>query len=680
MHSGYGEQQQLFMVDGCPPNSFFSISPPPATTSSIPNQQKFYHLPTHQPQQQQHHQPLPPPPQFSHLIHPVPITQQLFHPHPFHLFHHHHSQLGMEHQPTLDNSSSPAPAPGPSSFLDSLMSFKLGVDVDASTAAAAGSGDHVLNEDDVHVLHGDDGSDGSRLHSWRREEEEAAATIKQPFWRPLDIDYINRNNKRPKSPENTTTSGANYSKKSREAAVFLDPSQPNTATAVADSNYKLFSELEAIYKPGSNDGGGGGTPKNNQAGSGSCSALTGDDNHPIHVPGPAICPVAINNDQFYHGSDTSDGGDAMPPPSSTNKSQKASSRRKQRAKRRQQEQAAAITAFFESLMKQVMDHQESLHCKFLQVMEKKDQERASREEASRKEEAARSAREAASRAQERALAASREAAIVSFLEKITGESLELPVESHKGDQECNAMELYNADCGNNSTSAAAVQLSNNRWPKAEVQALICVRSGLEPRFQEPGLKGPLWEEVSSTMETMGYRRSAKRCKEKWENINKYFRKAKDSGKKRSQRSKTCPYFQQLDQLYSMSGSAPPSSSIAGVKNEESSKDINNNHNNNNNNSELLDAIVLVSNDHQSFKFPEMGSDQVNEVGSSAMSAGKGRGNCGDEDDNEDRRDAEEGEGDGAQPEQGHEHQLHFREGGEDLQLHDSTFYFQRLRC
>ena len=32
------------------------------------------------------------------------------------------------------------------------------------------------------------------------------------------------------------------------------------------------------------------------------------------------------------------------------------------------------------------------------------------------------------------------------------------------------------------------------------------------------------------MATAGYRRSAKRCKEKWENINKYFRKAKESGK------------------------------------------------------------------------------------------------------------------------------------------------------
>ncbi|KAJ6694173.1 hypothetical protein OIU85_004914 [Salix viminalis] len=47
----------------------------------------------------------------------------------------------------------------------------------------------------------------------------------------------------------------------------------------------------------------------------------------------------------------------------------------------------------------------------------------------------------------------------------------------------------------------------------------------------------------------GYRRSAKRCKEKWENINKYFRKTKDVNKKRSMDSRTCPYFHQLSALY-----------------------------------------------------------------------------------------------------------------------------------
>ncbi|EFJ27020.1 hypothetical protein SELMODRAFT_66294, partial [Selaginella moellendorffii] len=91
--------------------------------------------------------------------------------------------------------------------------------------------------------------------------------------------------------------------------------------------------------------------------------------------------------------------------------------------------------------------------------------------------------------------------------------------------------------------------NSKRWPKQEVHALIRLRSGMESKFQEPGAKGPLWEEISTSMGHMGYSRSSKRCKEKWENINKYFRKTKDSSKRRSENSKTCPYFQQLDMLY-----------------------------------------------------------------------------------------------------------------------------------
>ena len=91
--------------------------------------------------------------------------------------------------------------------------------------------------------------------------------------------------------------------------------------------------------------------------------------------------------------------------------------------------------------------------------------------------------------------------------------------------------------------------TSSRWPKAEVHALIQLRSNLDTRYQEAGPKGPLWEEISAGMRRLGYNRSAKRCKEKWENINKYFKKVKESNKKRPEDSKTCPYFHQLDALY-----------------------------------------------------------------------------------------------------------------------------------
>ncbi|XP_028099312.1 trihelix transcription factor GT-2-like [Camellia sinensis] len=51
------------------------------------------------------------------------------------------------------------------------------------------------------------------------------------------------------------------------------------------------------------------------------------------------------------------------------------------------------------------------------------------------------------------------------------------------------------------------------------------------------------------MKKIGYNRNAKRCKEKWENINKYFKRVKDSNKKRPEDSKTCPYFEMLEFIY-----------------------------------------------------------------------------------------------------------------------------------
>ncbi len=91
---------------------------------------------------------------------------------------------------------------------------------------------------------------------------------------------------------------------------------------------------------------------------------------------------------------------------------------------------------------------------------------------------------------------------------------------------------------------------------------------MESRFQETGPKGPLWEEISTAMASMGYTRNPKRCKEKWENVNKYYRKAKESNKKRAENSKTCPYFQQLDTLYNPAAAAAAAAGaqIAGPRN------------------------------------------------------------------------------------------------------------------
>lgn len=110
-----------------------------------------------------------------------------------------------------------------------------------------------------------------------------------------------------------------------------------------------------------------------------------------------------------------------------------------------------------------------------------------------------------------------------------------------------------------------------RWPRDEVLALINLRcmslnnnnnSNNEEKVQ--GNKGPLWERISQGMSELGYKRNAKRCKEKWENINKYFRKTKDVKKKRSLDSRTCPYFHQLSCLYNNQGKLAPQSEEPGT--------------------------------------------------------------------------------------------------------------------
>ncbi|MCI14503.1 trihelix transcription factor GT-2-like, partial [Trifolium medium] len=121
------------------------------------------------------------------------------------------------------------------------------------------------------------------------------------------------------------------------------------------------------------------------------------------------------------------------------------------------------------------------------------------------------------------------------------------------------MEIVKVD--NNGENFMGV--SPSRWPKVEVQALINLRTSMDNKYQENVPKGPLWEEISSAMKNLGYNRNAKRCKEKWENINKYFKKVKESNKKRPEDSKTCPYFHQLDALYKEKGKGDNSGGSGG---------------------------------------------------------------------------------------------------------------------
>ena len=259
--------------------------------------------------------------------------------------------------------------------------------------------------------------------------------------------------------------------------------------------------------------------------------------------------------------------------------------------------------FFERLMKEVIEKQEELQRRFLEAIEKREQERVTREESWRMQEMQRINREREILAQERSIAAAKDAAVMAFLQKMAEHQQEEnnlqpalntnnnnsitiasqqpvpqatptptpqqkqtttvpetpPVQSlapqpqqqqHQVQQQ-QQLVVTNVEINKTDNNGENLMMgaSSSRWPKMEVQALIDLRTNLETKYQENGPKGPLWEEISSLMRKMGYNRNAKRCKEKWENINKYFKKVKESNKKRPEDSKTCPYFHQLEALY-----------------------------------------------------------------------------------------------------------------------------------
>ena len=218
--------------------------------------------------------------------------------------------------------------------------------------------------------------------------------------------------------------------------------------------------------------------------------------------------------------------------------------------------------FFLRLTKEVIEKQEGLQLKFLEALERIENQRKLRDEAWRMKEMTRVNQEHEVLVQEMSMAAAKDAAVVAFLQKIAPFSSPPvpvpppPTTTQPQNSENNGKlsstigsHVISMTTTNGKVMSSIIVGSPSRWPKGEVEALIRLRTEMEMKYQENGPKGLLWEEISSAMRGLGYNRSSKRCKEKWENINKYFKKVKYSNKKRPEDSKTCPYFHQLDALY-----------------------------------------------------------------------------------------------------------------------------------
>ncbi|KAJ9546002.1 hypothetical protein OSB04_025709 [Centaurea solstitialis] len=91
-----------------------------------------------------------------------------------------------------------------------------------------------------------------------------------------------------------------------------------------------------------------------------------------------------------------------------------------------------------------------------------------------------------------------------------------------------------------------------RWPRQETLTLLEIRSRLDPCFREASSsnhKAPLWDEISRIMnDEYGYQRSGRKCKEKFENLYKYYKKTKD-GKVGKHDGKHYRFFGQLEALF-----------------------------------------------------------------------------------------------------------------------------------
>ncbi|KAL8233512.1 hypothetical protein R6Q59_019612 [Mikania micrantha] len=90
-----------------------------------------------------------------------------------------------------------------------------------------------------------------------------------------------------------------------------------------------------------------------------------------------------------------------------------------------------------------------------------------------------------------------------------------------------------------------------RWPRQETLTLLEIRSRLDHCFREAtssNHKAPLWDEISRIMkEEYGYQRSGRKCKEKFENLYKYYKKTKE-GKAGKSDGKNYRFFKQLEAL------------------------------------------------------------------------------------------------------------------------------------
>ncbi|CAA0833150.1 Trihelix transcription factor GT-1 [Striga hermonthica] len=119
-----------------------------------------------------------------------------------------------------------------------------------------------------------------------------------------------------------------------------------------------------------------------------------------------------------------------------------------------------------------------------------------------------------------------------------------------------------APISNNQTSANPASSSGPKkraetWAQEETRALISLRKEIDLLFNTSKSNKHLWDSISMKMRGKGFDRSPTMCTDKWRNLLKEFKKAKQSNPDGSGCAKMC-YYKDIDEIMSERNKNGPS--------------------------------------------------------------------------------------------------------------------------
>ncbi|KAM0847256.1 hypothetical protein ACQ4PT_055127 [Festuca glaucescens] len=478
---------------------------------------------------------------------------------------HHQDGAGYPYGPPPTGMVSLSPQPGPATmsvpYPSTMLPPPAGANFDELAAAVTGGGAANFRHEERMDMPVDAGSGaGGSGSRWPREETLALirirsemdgvfrnAALKAPLWEEVSRKLAELGYRR----------GA---KKCKEKFENVDKYYKRTKEGRAGrqdgKTYRFFSELEALHAAAP-------LQQQNQATATATAMTTAPtrDPQPLAIASQVAPAVPANP-----GAGMLPGLGISSSSESESESDDESGEEEDLAGDDIGRRNKTVMALFEGLIQRITEKQDASQRMFLDTLDKWEADRIAREEAWRRQELARISSEREQHARERAASAARDAALIAFLQRVGGTSdvvlpSPMPIRTPPAHLGAPAASLQlvvapppKAEVGGRAGGGGGEGSGGvSRWPKEEVEALIQLRMEKDEHYLQgtgtAGAKGPLWEDISAGMRRIGYNRSSKRCKEKWENINKYFKKVKESNKRRPEDSKTCPYFHQLDAIY-----------------------------------------------------------------------------------------------------------------------------------